>query len=467
MGRQSKSKLIAIITMAVLCLPSISEASGLNKRKSPVTTKGDIYTFSTGDTKIAVGANGQILSADSSTATGLKWVNSPTSGSSGAPTGASYIVQTADSALTNEQALSSLATGYMKVTTTTGVVSSQAVPIPLADGGTNKVLVASNGAMPYSDADSLELLAATATAGQVLRSGASSAPSWSTATYPSIATGTGTILRADGTNWVASTATYPGSATNAARILRADGTNWAETTSTFADTYAASGVLYANGSNNVAGLATANNSILVTSASGVPSISSTTPAGLTLTTPRFVDNGNIQDSNGNELLAFRLKASAVNYIVISNDVTTKSPTIIASGDDANVGLLIATKGTGVISTDHAFVTRPINLLDAATIETDASQGNTFIVTLGGNRTLNTPTNPTNNQKAIWIISQDATGSRTLSYSPNFRFGTTVTSPTLSTTAGMQDYIGAIYRIRGVQAKQQSWDVCAVVLGYQS
>jgi hypothetical protein len=57
--------------------------------------------------------------------------------------------------------------------------------------------------------------------------------------------------------------------------LRSNGTNNVYTTSTFADTYAASGLLFANGANTVQGLATANNGILVTSATGVPSISST------------------------------------------------------------------------------------------------------------------------------------------------------------------------------------------------
>lgn len=67
-----------------------------------------------------------------------------------APIGATYITQTTNSTLTAEQALSALATGYMKSATSTGVVTTQAVPIPIADGGTNATSF-TNTRVPYFD----------------------------------------------------------------------------------------------------------------------------------------------------------------------------------------------------------------------------------------------------------------------------------------------------------------------------
>ncbi len=67
----------------------------------------------------------------------------------------------------------------------------------------------------------------TAATGKILQGqGVGTANDFSTATYPSIATGTGKILRADGTNWVASTATYPDTAGTSGNVLTSDGTNW-------------------------------------------------------------------------------------------------------------------------------------------------------------------------------------------------------------------------------------------------
>ena len=46
---------------------------------SPLTTKGDLWTYSTTDARLAVGTNGQTLVADSTASTGLKWAT-PASG---------------------------------------------------------------------------------------------------------------------------------------------------------------------------------------------------------------------------------------------------------------------------------------------------------------------------------------------------------------------------------------------------
>ena len=71
----------------------------------------------------------------------------------------------------------------------------------------------------------------TAASGKVLQgAGVSVAPAFSTATYPSTASSGGTILRADGTNWVATTATFPDTAGASGNVLMSNGSGWVSST---------------------------------------------------------------------------------------------------------------------------------------------------------------------------------------------------------------------------------------------
>lgn len=66
------------------------------------------------------------------------------------------------------------------------------------------------------------------------------------------------------------------------KILRSDGTDLKYTTSTFADTYAINTILYAGTANIITGLATGNSGVLVTGATGIPSIATDIPTAVTI-----------------------------------------------------------------------------------------------------------------------------------------------------------------------------------------
>jgi hypothetical protein len=63
----------------------------------------------------------------------------------------------------------------------------------------------------------------------------------------------------------------------------------------------------------------------------------------------------------------------------------------------------------------------VALVDGANIATDCEKGNVFTVTLAGNRTLDNPTNKIVGQQYTWVITQDATGDRAISYGTDFVF----------------------------------------------
>lgn len=116
-----------------------------------------------------------------------------------------------------------------------------------SDIGTQSGLTA-HGIVLSQGASAFTSLAPGATAGQIVQSaGAASNPVYSTATYPSTATSTGTILRANGTNWVATTATYP-------------------TTTT------ANQILYSSANNVISEITGVSRAVLTTNSTGVPTL---------------------------------------------------------------------------------------------------------------------------------------------------------------------------------------------------
>lgn len=113
---------------------------------------------------------------------------------------------------------------------------------------------------------------------------------------------------------------------------------------------------------------------------------------------------------------------------------------VGRADTATLGL--ADRDTRNVYTKAQDVAQ-VTLTDAATINTDASLSNTFLVTLGGNRTLANPTNLQAGQTVVWHVRQDATGGRTLSFGALFKFVGMLT-PTLSTAANAKDVLECSY-----------------------
>jgi len=220
---------------------------------SPLTTKGDLYTFSTVNARLAVGTiNGQILQVNSGAATGLAWST------------ATY----PSTALNAARILRSDGTNYVDTTST--FADTYAASGFLYANGANNVAglaTANNGVPVTSNTGVPSILAGPAATGRVLTSNAAAAPSWSTSTFPSVGGAAGNVLISDGTNYIASTSLWPNTVGTAGKILRSDGTTNAYTTSTFADTYAANSILYASSANTVAALATSAAAVLTTVAS--------------------------------------------------------------------------------------------------------------------------------------------------------------------------------------------------------
>ncbi|HHT9109581.1 MAG TPA: hypothetical protein ACFYDZ_00310 [Candidatus Brocadiaceae bacterium] len=156
-----------------------------------------------------------------------------------------------------------------------------------ATGNTVSGLATANNGLPVTSNTGVpSILAGPGTTGNLLRSNAAAAPSWSTSTYP---------------------------ATNAVNTL-----------------------LYASSANVMGALATANNGILVTSSGGVPSIGNTIGAGITLPSVTFNStSGVIGTTTNNNAAAGSVGEYVTSTILAASGVSLSSS---ASVDITSISL---------------------------------------------------------------------------------------------------------------------------------
>ncbi len=103
------------------------------------------------------------------------------------------------------------------------------------------------------------------------------------------------------------------------------------------------------------------------------------------------------------------------------------------------------------------------LTDAATIAVDAGEiGHQGLahVTLGGNRTMGNPTNSVDGQMIRFRVLQDGTGTRTLAWDTDWRFGDNITQTNLNGAANTLSYITAQY-----DSTDTRWDIVNFQTGY--
>jgi len=152
--------------------------------------------------------------------------------------------------------------------------------------------------------------------------------------------------------------------------------------------------------------------------------------------------------SNNTLLGYDAEASSAtvsNEITLGNASVTsfRIPGVGFYSLNGNVGIGTSAPAKQLSITKSALAT--INTLtDGATITPDFDAGQNFSVTLAGNRTLANPTNIDAGQTGSIFITQDGTGSRTLSFGSYWDFAGG-TAPTLSTAAGAVDRIDYIVR----------------------
>jgi hypothetical protein len=144
-------------------------------------------------------------------------------------------------------------------------------------------------------------------------------------------------------------------------------------------------------------------------------------------------------------------------IATTDAATVSQVTAASAGKQSEITAVGILKGAGAGSisaatagTDYAGITNVQTftagqrgevtvLTSGATVNTNLADSNNFSLTLATNATLANPTNIVAGQSGAIVITQDATGSRTLAYGSYWKFAG-ATAPTLTTTANAVDVL---------------------------
>lgn len=116
---------------------------------------------------------------------------------------------------------------------------------------------------------------------------------------------------------------------------------------------------------------------------------------------------------------------------------------------------------GSLHAGRAFTAGRQSVPYAASTTIDPSQGNTFDMTLTGNLTLSVGNGVQDGQNIRLRLKQDSTGGRTLAWGgSNIRFGSSVTSTTLTAAAGKKDVVSLLW-----DETDAKWDVVGFEAGF--
>ncbi len=310
--------------------------------------------------------------------------------------------------------------GQTSITTlgTIGTGTWQGSVVALAYGGTNANLTASNGGIFYSTASAGAILSGTATALQMLQSGASGAPAWSTTTWPATTTAN-RILYSSATSVIGQIT----SANSAVLVTDSSGVPGFSGTMTNGQL-----IIGSTGATPTAATLTAGSNITITNAAGGITIAAAAGAAGAWTK---ISTGTASSSAS---IAFTgLSNSYIQYMVVMTNIipasnavslyvqfgTGGTPTYQTSAYyDAQYG---RTSGGSVITTNHANAAQALINADSAgsTLSTGAGAG------LDGVFYISNPSQSSINHQAYWQAEYQGSGTESTSLNGGFEWrGTT-------------------------------------------